>query len=139
MLEFNQWFFVLLANFIVLLIALNSLLFQPISKIFKERDRATKGALDEAKSMTAKKDNALAKMNAELAATRQKAKETASVLREAGMAKQKETMSAAEASAVQQIEAARKELQAATEKARAALKGDIDKFADEIVRKLVNV
>ncbi|KAF0182938.1 MAG: F-type H+-transporting ATPase subunit b [Nitrospirae bacterium] len=139
MLEFNQWFFVLLANFIILLIALNSLLFQPLSKIFKERDRATKGALDEAKAMTAKKDDAVAKMNAELVAARQKAKETSSVLREAGVAQQKEAMSKAEAAAVQQIEAARKELQAETEKARVALKGDIDKFADDIVRKLVTV
>jgi F-type H+-transporting ATPase subunit b len=139
MLEFNQWFFVLLANFIVLFLALNYLLFQPLSKIFKERDRATKGALDEAKSMTAKKDDAVAKMNTELAATRQKAKETSAALRDAGATQQKETMANAEAAALQQIENARKELQAEAEKARAALKGDVDRFADDIVRKLVNV
>ena len=139
MLEFNQWFFVLLANFIVLIFALNHLLFQPLSKVFKERDRATKGALDEAKEMTAKKDEAVAKMNTELGAARQKAKETASVLRDAGIATQKETMAKAEASAVQQIEAARRELQSETEKARASMKADIERFSEEIVRKLVNV
>ena len=56
MLEFNQWFFVLLANFLVLLFVLNHILFQPLAKIMRERESATIGALDEAKSMTRKKD-----------------------------------------------------------------------------------
>ena len=139
MLEFNQWFFVLLANFVILVFALKALLFDPLSKVAGERDKATKGALDEVKAMLAKKDEAVTKMNAELGAARQQAKEAASALREEGLAKQKATLSAAETAAVQQIEAARKEIQAETEKARAALKSDVERFADEIVRKLVRV
>ncbi|HMK44290.1 MAG TPA: ATP synthase F0 subunit B [Dissulfurispiraceae bacterium] len=139
MLEFNQWFFVLLVNFLVLFVVLKSLLFEPLSKVFKDRDRATKGALEQAKAMTLKKDEAVAKMNAELNAARIKAKETASALRDQGVAAQKESMSKAEASAVAKIEAARKEIQAEAEKARAGLKADIDRFSEEIVKKLVNV
>lgn len=139
MLEFNQWFFVLLVNFVILVFALKALLFDPLSKIGGERDKATKGALDEAKAMIAQKDEAVAKMNAELGAARQQAKATASALREEGLTKQKETLSGAESAAVQQIEAARKEIQAETEKARTALKADVERFADEIVRKLVRV
>jgi F0F1-type ATP synthase membrane subunit b/b' len=40
---------------------------------------------------------------------------------------------------LQMIEKARKELQAEAEKARAALKADIETFSDEIVRKLVKI
>lgn len=137
MLEFNQWFFVLLANFLVLLFVLNAILFKPLAKVFKEREAAITSALDEAKSLAVKKEDAIAKMNAELMAAKNKAKETFDSLREEGIAKQKEMLSKAEAEAVEMIEKARKELQAEAEKARTALKADIEKFSEEIVGKLV--
>ena len=137
MLEFNQWFFVLLVNFLVLLFVLNYILFQPLAKIMRERDDATVGALDEAKSMTGKKDEAVARMNAELLAARNMAKAAYDALREQGQSVQKEALSKAEAQSLSMIEQARKELQAEAEKARAALRADIEKFSEEIVRKLV--
>ena len=137
MLEFNQWFFVLLANFLVLLFVLNLILFQPLAKIMKEREGATTGALDEAQSLTRKKDEAVARMNAELSAARNMAKAAFDTLKEQGQSAQKETLSKAEAQALTMIEQARKELRAEAEKARAALKADIEKFSEEIVRKLV--
>lgn len=137
MLEFNQWFFVLLANFLILLFVLNKILFNPVAKVLKEREKATTGALEEAKAMAAKKDDAVARMHAELLAAKNKAKEAHNALREEGQSVQKEMLSKAEAEAVAMIEKARKELQAEAEKARAALKGDIEKFSEEIVRKLV--
>ncbi len=139
MLEFNEWFFVLLANFLILFFVLNAILFKPLAKVLKERESATVGAIDEAKSMTAKKDDAIAKMNAELLAARTKAKDAFNVLREEGQSVQKETLSKAELQAVGMIEQARKELQAEGEKARAALKTDVEKFSEDIVRKMVNV
>jgi F-type H+-transporting ATPase subunit b len=137
MLEFNQWFFVLLANFLVLLFVLNAILFKPLARIFKEREAATAGALDEAKSLTVKKEDAVAKMNTELMAAKNNAKETFDSLREVGAARQKEMLSKAEAEAVEMIEKARKELQAEAEKARTALKADIGRFSEEIADKLV--
>lgn len=137
MLEFNQWFFVLLANFLVLLFVLNSILFQPLAKIFKEREAATKGALDEARAMVAQKEEATSKMNAEILAARNKAKDAFNAAKDAGQSVQKETMSKAEAEALAMIEKARMELQAEAEKARTALKADIEKFSEEIVNKLV--
>ena len=138
MLDFNGfWFLVLLVNFLVLLFVLSKILFKPLAQVFKEREAATKGALDEAKAMTVRKDEAVAKMNAELMAARGKAKEAFGTLREAGMSVQKEAMSKAEAEAVGMIGKARTELQAEAEKARMALKADIEKFSEEIVNKLV--
>ena len=139
MLEFNQWFFVLLINFLVLLFVLNHILFQPLVKIMRERDDATVGALDEAKSMTGKKDEAVARMNAELLAARNMAKAAYDTLKDQGQSVQKEALSKAEAQALSMIEQARKELQSETEKARVALRADIEKFSEEIVKKLVKV
>lgn len=137
MLEFNQWFFVLLANFLVLFFVLRAILFNPLGKVFKERDVVTAGALEEAKAMTARKDEAVSRMNAELVASRNKAKAEYEKLREEGQSAQKETLSKAEAEAVGIIGQARKELQAEADKARGALKADIEKFSEEIVNKLV--
>jgi len=137
MLEFNRWFFVLLANFLVLLFVLDRILFQPLAKIMKERESATTGALDEAKSMVNKKDEAIARMNAELLAARNMAKAASDALKEQGQSRQKETLSKAEAQALAMVEQARKELRSEAEKAKGALKADIEKFSEEIVRKLV--
>jgi F-type H+-transporting ATPase subunit b len=139
MLEFNQWYFVLVANFVVLLIVLNALLFKPLAKIFKERDVAIKGALDEAKALTARKDDAIATMNAELSTARTKAKDLFNSLREEGLAREKEVLAKTEAEAVELIDRARRDLKAETEKARAALRTDVEKFSEEIVKKLVRV
>lgn len=137
MLEFNQWFFVLLANFLVLFFVLNAILFKPLAKVFKEREDATIGALNEAKLLAAKKEDAVAKLNADLRSAKNKAKEIFNSLREEGVARQKEMLSKAEADAVEMIEKARKELQAEAEKARALLRADIEKFSEEIANKLV--
>jgi F-type H+-transporting ATPase subunit b len=137
MLDFNHWFFVLVVNFLVLLFVLNKILFQPLAKIFKERESATKGALDEARNMTSTKDEAVAKMNAELLAAKNMAKKAFDTLKDQGQSVQKEALSKAEGQAVAMIEKARMELQAETEKARAALKADIETFSEEIAVRLV--
>jgi F-type H+-transporting ATPase subunit b len=140
MLEFHlSDFLILMVNFLVLFLALRSLLFKPLAQIFKERTAATTGALEEARNLTAKKDSAVATMNADIMEARTKAKASQNALRDEGVASQKEVLSKAEAEAVQIIEKARKELQAETEKARAALKADVEAFSDEIVRKLVKI
>ncbi len=139
MLEFNQWFFVLIANFIVLFLILRKILFIPIAQIFKERETNINNLLNETKNMTAKKDEAIATLNAELQSARNTAKETFASLKEIGVAKQKEILSKAEAEALEMIEKAKKELQVETEKARIALKSDIERFSEEIVNKMVKV
>lgn len=139
MLEFNKWFFVLAINFILLIFILNSILFKPILKVFKEREDTVKGALDAAKELSAKREEAIAQLNRELAESRTKAKETFEALKAEGINKQKEIVASAEAEAAQMLEKARAEIRAEAEKARKALRAEVDKFSDEIVRKLVKV
>ncbi|MCX8030387.1 MAG: ATP synthase F0 subunit B [Thermodesulfovibrionales bacterium] len=137
MLEFNQWYFVLVANFIILYFILSSLLFKPLAKLFKERENTIKGAYEDAKAMNAKKDENAAKMNAELQQARKQAKDIYNSIREAGISYQTEVLRKAEEEAVAMIERARQELKLETEKARAILRADVDKLSEEIVRKLV--
>jgi F-type H+-transporting ATPase subunit b len=139
MLELNWTFIVMLINFLVLLFILNSILLQPLLKLFKERDDTVKGDLDAARDMSTKREESIARLNRELSDARSKAKETFEVLRTEGVQKQKEVLSAAESEAVSIIEKAKAEIRADAEKARQALRADVDKFSDEIVRKLVKV
>ncbi len=140
MLEFHlRDFLILVVNFLVLFVILRSMLFKPLAQVFKDREAATKGAMEEAKELTVRKDSAVTAMNAELMEARVKAKASQNALREEGLASQKEKLSASEAEAVQMIEKARKELQVEAEKARAALKADVEAFSEEIVRKLVKI
>jgi F-type H+-transporting ATPase subunit b len=133
------WFMVLAIQFIALIFILNSLLFSPLMKIFKQREDTVKGALDAAKEMTEKREEGIVKMNRELAEARTRAKEIFEALKAEGVGKQREVLSSTEADAVATLEKARTEIRAEAEKARQALRADVDKFSDEIVRKLVKV
>ncbi|MBI1811587.1 MAG: ATP synthase F0 subunit B [Nitrospirae bacterium] len=130
-------FLILLANFLGLLIALNYILFKPMLKLFKEREDNISGALGSAKEMFQKKDEAIARLNKDLADARDKAKEAFETLRAEGGNRQRELFSGAETEASGMLQKARTELRAEAEKARQALRADVDKFSDEIVRKLL--
>jgi F-type H+-transporting ATPase subunit b len=134
-----KWLIVLAINFLVLLFILNAILFKPLLKIFKEREDTVKGALETTKEMQQKREDGIARLNRELAESRSKAKEVFDSLRSEGINKQKEILSATEAEALSILNKAKDEIRAEAEKARTALKADVDKFSDEIVRKLVKV
>ncbi|MBI4683283.1 MAG: ATP synthase F0 subunit B [Nitrospirae bacterium] len=137
MLDINYWFFAQLANFILLFIILNAMLFKPFLRLFKERDDNTKGALQSAAEMDKKKDDVLAQINGKLSEARGKAKLTFEELSSAGMEIQRKTLESSQAEAVEINKKAKADLAAATEKARAKLKSDVETFAKQIVEKLV--
>lgn len=139
MLDINMWFFVLALNFLALLFILNIILFKPLLKIFKEREDIVKGSLDAAKDMANRGEESIARLNKELAETRNKAKDVFEALKAEGLQNQKEVLSKAEAEASKVLEKAKAALKAEAEKARTTLRADVDKFSDEIVRKLVGV
>ncbi len=131
------WFAAQLANFIVLLVILNAILFKPYLRLFKERDDNTKGALKSAAEMDKKKDDVLAQIDDKLAEARGKAKLTFEELSSAGMEIQRRTLESSQAEAIEINKKAKADLAAATEKARASLKSDVETFAKQIVEKLV--
>ncbi|MGD1074861.1 MAG: ATP synthase F0 subunit B [Thermodesulfovibrionales bacterium] len=139
MLELNWWFFVLLLNFLALIFILNGILFQPMLRLFQNREDSLQGALKAAKEMQAKKEEALLLMNRELQQARNRAKEIFESLRKEGMSRQKEVLDAANKDAHDLIGKAKEELKAEAETARKRLRSDVEKFSDEIVRKMVGV
>ncbi len=132
-----NWLLVLAANFIVLMFVLNSILYKPLLRIFKEREASTKGFLNAARDMNANKEAGIEKMNKEIAEARKRAKGAFDTMRNEGLGTQKQALSDAEAAAAGLLQKAREELKAEVAKATQALRGDVEKFSDEIVRKLV--
>ncbi|MEW6163199.1 MAG: ATP synthase F0 subunit B [Nitrospirota bacterium] len=139
MLELNKWFFVMAANFFILFFILNYLLFKPLLKIFKEREDTVKSSLDTAKDMSNRREEGIARLNREFVEARNKAKEIFETRKAEGLQKQKEILSAAGAEASGLLEKARSEIRAEAERARKSLRVEVDKFSDEILRKLVKV
>jgi F-type H+-transporting ATPase subunit b len=139
MLQLNFWFFVLLANFLILLYVLNLILFKPLLRVFDEREQSVKGSLAAAKEMEAQKENALEQMRKELSEAAGRAKQQFEALRAEGQGRQRDALSAAAQEAAGIAEKARQELRAEAGKARSALRADVERFSEEIVRKLVGV
>ncbi|MCS7203940.1 MAG: hypothetical protein NZ809_05795 [Thermodesulfovibrio sp.] len=139
MLEFNNWFFVLMAQFLILIFVLNALLFKPMIELFRQREQTIKGALEEAQNMNEKKEKAVAQMNAELAQARTQAKQIITSLREEAISYQREVVANTEKEAVQMIEKARAEIKAEMDRIKAQLRQEVERLSEEIVNKLVKV
>ena len=137
MLELNKWFFVQLENFLILLYVLNVILFRPFMQLFRERKEGTEGALEKAKAMEKEKEEIMAQIEAKLSDARAQAKKIFEDLSKEGMDIQRSAIESAQNEAVEINRKAKAELEAATEKARAALRADVEAFSKQIVEKLV--
>ncbi len=137
MLELNKWFFVLLLNFLVLLYVLNIILFKPLVKLFTEREDSIKGSLDAAREMNQRKEDALATVSRELKEAANKSNEIFEASRKEGLLRQKEILESANKQAHEHIQRAKAELKTEADNARQKLRSDVEKFSDEIVKKLV--
>ncbi len=139
MLELNNWFFVLLLNFLVLLYLLNIILFKPLLRLFTEREGTINNSLNAARDLEKKKDEALLQMNRELKDAHNKAREIFETMRVQGIERQRELLEAASSEASGLIYNARTDLKKEAGRVRQQLRADAEKFSDEIVRKLIGV
>ena len=130
-------FLALLINFLVLVYVLNIILFKPLLRLFAERENTIKGSLDAATELNKKKDDAVASMNQELKAAVGKSNEIFETMRKEGQERQKEILEGANKQALELIGTAKAELRTESDKTRQKLRADVEKFSDEIVKKLV--
>ena len=134
-----KWFLLLIGLFLANIVILNAILFRPMLRIFKEREKAIDGSLDAAREMGSDRDVKLSQFKREMSDASVSARGKFDNLRHEGQEKQKVQMEATGKEAAVLIEKARAELKAESDKARGALKADVQKFSDEIVQKLLKV
>ena len=140
MLDINWfWLCVQSVSFLVLMFVLNNILFKPVLHILKERDDRINGYLEKAKGMDSDKDNLLKELDVRLADTRDKAKVVYEDLRNKGLEAQRNDLDNAGKETEKMSQEALEKLKAAAQKAREALKGDVEAFSKKIVEKMVGV
>ena len=126
-----------LANFIVLLIVLNFILFKPIRQVMLEREQGISSALGDAKNAQERMQAILERYNASLAEAKQKAATTYNTVYQQGLDAQRDMISAERDKATELLDKARKEIAAASAAARTDLKQEAERLSQEITSKLL--
>ena len=123
--------------FLLLLVASNSLLFQPYLRLRERRKQGIDGAREEAEKMTAQADAALAGYEKQLAGARSRANEEGRKVRAEAAAHEKEVTDKARAEAQKTIDEATAKMRQETEAARLQLLPQANQLARQIASKLL--
>ena len=137
MIDINISLLYQLINFIVLLIALNFILFKPIRQVMREREQGISSALEDAKAAQNRMQSLLERYNASLAESKQKATSAYNTIYQKGLDAQRDMISAERTKAGEMLDKARAEIAAAANSARADLKKEAERLSQDITSKLL--
>jgi F-type H+-transporting ATPase subunit b len=137
MIDINVTLLWQLVNFIVLLIALNFILFKPIRQIMQEREQGISSAFGDTKAAQERMQNILERYNASLAEAKQRAVTTYNAIYQQGLDAQRDMISAERAKAGEMLDKARGEITAASAAARADLRKEAERLSQDITSKLL--
>jgi F-type H+-transporting ATPase subunit b len=137
MIDINITLFWQIANFIVLLIVLNFILFKPIRQVMQEREQGISSAFGDAKAAQERVQSILERYNASLAEAKQKAVTTYNTSYQQGLDAQRDMISAERAKAGEMLDKARGEITAASAAARADLRKEAEQLSQDITSKLL--
>lgn len=137
MIDINVSLLYQLANFLVLLIALNYTLFKPIRQVMQEREQGISSSISDAKAAQERMQNLLEQYNVSLAEAKQKAAATFNGIYQQGLDEQRNVVSAERAKATDMLDKARADVAAASNAARAELKKEAERLSQEITSKLL--
>lgn len=137
MIDINSTLLIQLANFIVLLIALNFILYRPLRKIMLEREEEIGGAFTDAKNAQERTQSLLGQYNASLAEAKQKSAATYNALYQQGLDGQRDLIAAERAKAAELLDKAKSEIAAAADAARTDLKQEARRLSQDIAGKLL--
>jgi F-type H+-transporting ATPase subunit b len=133
----NEWFFVQVVNFLVILVLLNVVLITPIRRVLKKRADTIAAQASEIEGFTSTADAKIKNYQAVLEDARRAAGATRLGLREAGLAEEKAILEVAGVQAGDTLKAARAQVatesKAALETMLAGVAGMADKAASKIL------
>lgn len=137
MIDINISLAIQLLNFIVLLFALNIILFKPIRRIMEEREQNISSAFADAKTAQERVQALLEQYNASLAEAKQKAAAVYNGIYQEGLDMQRDMIAAERAKAGELLDKAKAEIASAAEAARADLRKEAERLAQEITVKML--
>ena len=137
MIELNITFFIQLVNFLIVLFVLNLILYRPIRGIIKKRAEIMAARLDEIERFTAQASDRMTAYEQELDNARQQAQDLRMQMKEEGYAEEKKLVEAASTEAGSILKAAREKIASEKKSAIAALKAQVEKFAQMAAEKIL--
>jgi len=137
MIDINVSLLIQLANFIVLMIILNFILFRPIRQTMQEREQGISSAFGDAKIAQERMQKLLDQYNDSLAEAKQKSVATYNTIYQQGLDAQRDLISAERSKAGEALDKARAEIVSASEAARTDLKKEAERLSQEITSKLL--
>jgi F-type H+-transporting ATPase subunit b len=126
-----------LVLFIGLTLVLKPLLFDPMLKLFEEREKRIDGARVQARKIDEKSASALAKYEAEMAKARATANAEREKIRAEAIKREQEILAAVRAATAKALEDGKRAAQAEAERVRAALKVDATAMARELASRVL--
>jgi F-type H+-transporting ATPase subunit b len=135
--DFDATFLVQLVLFTGLTLVLKPLLFDPMLKLFEERERRIDGAKVQARKMDEKSATALAKYETEMARARTSANAEREKIRAEGLKREQEILAAVRASTSKTIEDGKRAALAEAERVRARLKSEAGTLARDVAGRVL--
>ena len=135
--DFDATFLVQLVLFAGLTLVLKPLLFDPMLKLFEERERRIDGAKMQARKMDEKSASALAKYETEMARARATANAEREKIRAEGLKREQEMLAAVRASTSRTIEEGKRAALAEAEQVRARLKAEAGTLARDVAGRVL--
>jgi F-type H+-transporting ATPase subunit b len=130
-------FVVQLVLFVGLTLILKPILFDPMLKLFEEREKRIEGAKVQARHIDEKSASALAKYESEMAKARATANAERDLLRAEGVKQEQEILATVRAATTKTLDEGRRAAQAEAEKVRAVLKGESAAMARDLAGRVL--
>lgn len=137
MIDIDKTLLIQIINFLVLLIALNFILFKPIRKVMQEREQGISAAFGDAKAAQDRMQGLMESYNTSLAEAKQKATTSYNTMYQQGLDAQRDMIAAERAKAGEALDKARAEIAAASTAARADLRKEAERLSQEITAKML--
>ena len=135
--DFDATFLVQLVLFVGLTLFLKPMLFDPMLKLFEEREKRIDGAKLQARRMDERSASALAKYEAGMAKARASANVDRERIRAEGVKREQEILAQVRASTTQVIEAGKQKAKQEAERARTALKAEAPALARHVAGRVL--
>jgi F-type H+-transporting ATPase subunit b len=135
--DFDKTSLVVLVLFVALTLVLKPLLFDPILKLFEEREKLIDGAKMQARHIDEKSAGALARYEAEMAKARAEGSAEREKIRAEGQRREQEILAAVREHTARAVEDGKKAAHAEADQARAALKAQAPALAMELAARVL--
>jgi F-type H+-transporting ATPase subunit b len=135
--DVDATFLVALVLFVGLTLILKPVLFDPMLKLFEEREKRIDGAKAQARKIDEKSVTALTKYEGEMALARAAGGLERDRIRAEGLKREQEILAAVRATAAKTLEDGKRAAQTEADRARTALKGDTTSMARDLASRVL--